>query len=36
MGIIEGYADNSFRPKNTLTRAEAAVIINRVMERMSL
>lgn len=33
-GIIEGYDDGSFGPMNCLTRAEAAVIINRVIERI--
>jgi len=29
MGILTGYPDNTFRPKNLLTREEAAVIIDR-------
>ncbi|MBI9014150.1 MAG: S-layer homology domain-containing protein [Clostridiales bacterium] len=29
-GIVEGYADKSFKPKNQLTRAEAAVFISRL------
>lgn len=32
-GIIFGYEDMTFRPDNTLTRAEAAVLIFRVMEK---
>ena len=31
IGIITGYEDSSFRPKNNATRAEAAVIIERLM-----
>ena len=31
-GIISGYEDGSFRPDNTLTRAEAAVLISRIMK----
>ncbi|WP_397387009.1 S-layer homology domain-containing protein [Paenibacillus sp. ClWae2A] len=27
--FVQGYPDNSFRPKNGLTRAEAAVMIYR-------
>lgn len=27
--IIEGYEDNTFRPQNTITRAEALVMLNR-------
>jgi hypothetical protein len=29
IGIINGYSDNSFRPNNTLTRAQAAIMIVR-------
>lgn len=32
-GWITGYSDGTFRPNNTLTRAEAAVILNRVLGR---
>ena len=35
MKVLEGYDDGAFRPKNTLTRAEAAVIIDRMMEGTS-
>ena len=31
-GIIGGYADGSFKPKGNLTRAEAAVVITRVLD----
>ena len=34
MGIINGYDDGSFMPKNTLTRAEAAAIISRLIENL--
>lgn len=33
MGYMTGYADGSFRPDQALTRAEAVVIINRILER---
>lgn len=33
-GIILGYPDNSFRPKQSLTRAEAAIVIDLVMKKM--
>ncbi|MPM70879.1 hypothetical protein SDC9_117840 [bioreactor metagenome] len=29
-GILNGYADGSFRPQNSITRAETAAIITRV------
>ena len=32
-GIIVGYEDNTFRPDNTLTRAEAAVMIYRFITK---
>lgn len=32
-GIIKGYPDNTFRPKNSITRAEAASVIYGVTER---
>ena len=31
---IEGYEDNTFRPDNYITRAEAATLINRVLVRL--
>lgn len=30
-GIIEGYPDNTFRPKNPITRAETFTIICKLM-----
>ena len=33
-GIIKGYEDGSFRPKNDLTRAESIVMALRVMDYM--
>jgi len=32
-GLITGYEDNTYRPEKTLTRAEAAVIVKRVMDK---
>lgn len=32
-GIINGYEDGSFRPDKTLTRAEAAALISRTMDK---
>ena len=32
-GIINGYPDNTFRPKNTITRAEAAAVLYGVNEK---
>ena len=32
-GWINGYPDGTFRPDNTITRAEAMTIINRMLER---
>lgn len=32
-GYIKGYLDNTFLPDNYITRAEAVVIINRVLDR---
>ena len=32
-GIINGYEDGSFRPENTITRAEAAKIVNVLLHR---
>ncbi len=31
-GIVRGYPDGTFKPKNELTRAEAAKIVNRVSD----
>lgn len=33
LGWITGYPDNTFRPDNDITRAEAMTLINRVLER---
>ena len=35
-GLITGYADGSFRPHEDLSRAEATVMITRLMERQGL
>ncbi|MBP3360796.1 MAG: S-layer homology domain-containing protein [Clostridia bacterium] len=35
-GIISGYDDNTFRPKNNLTRAEAAKMIYGMLEKCGL
>ncbi|MFB9276951.1 S-layer homology domain-containing protein [Cohnella cellulosilytica] len=32
-GIVEGYADGSFKPNNAVTRAEAATLLNRLLDR---
>ncbi|WP_147433485.1 S-layer homology domain-containing protein [Paenibacillus ginsengarvi] len=32
-GIISGYADGMFRPEQTLNRAEAVVMINKLLDR---
>lgn len=32
-GIINGYEDGTFRPDQSITRAEAMTIVNRVLER---
>lgn len=32
LGIVEGYSNNTFRPNNSITRAEAAVIAQRVWD----
>ena len=33
MGLVNGYADNTFRPENSITRAEACAIFNRTLHR---
>ena len=33
MGWVSGYSDGTFRPNNSITRAEAITIINRVLNR---
>ena len=32
LGIITGYPDGTFKPENTLTRAESAVVIERLID----
>ena len=32
-GIVEGYVDNTYKPHNNLSRAEAVKIVNRLFER---
>ncbi|WP_134683417.1 phosphodiester glycosidase family protein [Brevibacillus migulae] len=32
-GLVKGYADKTFRPNQTVTRAEAAVILDRVLQK---
>lgn len=34
-GIVTGYDDGSFRPLGEATRAEAAIVINRVMQKQN-
>ncbi|WP_258365648.1 S-layer homology domain-containing protein [Aneurinibacillus soli] len=34
-GLVSGYGDGTFRPEQSLTRAEAAVIFNKLMGRSS-
>lgn len=33
MGILTGYEDGTFRPEGTLTRAESATVINRILDK---
>ncbi|MBQ2865641.1 MAG: InlB B-repeat-containing protein [Clostridia bacterium] len=33
LGLIEGYPDGTFRPDDTITRAEAIAVVNRTLER---
>lgn len=35
LGIVSGYEDNTFRAENTITRAEAAALIKRIMDYQS-
>lgn len=32
LGIIEGYSDGTYKPGNNISRAETAVILDRVLE----
>lgn len=34
-GIVQGYADGSFRPNQPVRRAEAVKILNRAMDRQA-
>ena len=34
-GVINGFEDGSFKPQSTITRAEAAVIINNMLKFMN-
>ena len=34
LGWITGYADGSFRPNQSITRAEAVTMLNRVLQRL--
>lgn len=33
LGIITGYPDGTFKPNNTLTRAEATVVLRRIIDK---
>ena len=33
LGIVTGYEDGTFRPNNTITRAEVTTIVNRMLGR---
>ncbi len=33
LGLVKGYADGTFRPNESISRAEAAAIVNRVLGR---
>lgn len=35
LGLLQGYADGSFRPEATVTRAEAAVLLQRSSSRLA-
>ncbi len=36
MGLMLGYEDGTFRPNDKLTRAEAAIILTRLMEVLNI
>ena len=33
-GVVQGYPDNSFRPNKASTRAEAVVMVQRMLDEM--
>nr|WP_228378951.1 S-layer homology domain-containing protein [Thermoanaerobacter thermohydrosulfuricus] len=33
LGIVRGYEDNTFKPKDNATRAEAAAMLYRILEK---
>lgn len=35
-GLVKGYDDGNFKPNNSVTRAEQAVIANRILEKVRL
>ena len=35
-GVVQGYPDNSFRPNKASTRAEAVVMVQRMLDEMEL
>ena len=35
-GTVSGYEDGSFRPDNSITRAEFAAIVDKVKEKMEM
>jgi len=35
MGVLSGYGDDTFRPKNFITREEAASIIDKYLKNAS-
>ena len=35
-GIISGYPDNTFKPENAITRAELAVMVNKLSHLLTL
>ena len=35
LGLIKGYEDNTFRPENTITRAEMATLLARVVRELN-
>ena len=35
MGVLNGYGDDTFRPKNFITREEAAAMIDKYLKNAS-